>query len=1133
MHWKINFMRCFFMENNVNTLNADFINEAVEKNDSNTINRIKAVTLNNSYEIDEICLNNLLDLNWLQKLTPKSIMCFWDILFNRKYNYYTEGSLYPDQLNIWQSLSVKQLNNLCGKKDYYVNITNFIQKNRELDYGVVGVDYIDTEQCNLDKYFGEPIVSQESTSYPFCVIDLFWDKDFDAKWSSLNENAKKLLFRYAIKQLFDICNNVANQNDGMQSFRSLGGLLNSISFLIQKYSIDDDLSAYTDILPIRKLTQNAFLSDNLDTDYKNKILQCLDALAKFKQLGTKFQDNVKKVIELLSDNKKIDFEFYLDEIKNLNSDSIITKFNENWFSDCQVCSRVLENLSYQQINDLVIYKSDNKSGSKFISKLLKTICESKYIYDESSGDFLGFDKTAKNDFFGAQQIKKSISILVDVVENNMKTLDLKSEERNVTEYKFFSKEEFLNLVPEVKNIFVSELLNSFLGDLERTDEIYQTYHKNNCLPPDQMLAAINECYINFSEVLKSFSETYNNGIKIDLDVLEKLIFQLFIRGQKYLKPFLTKLMDLPGFDKSFVNYMESILPFCDSNLLDGNREDANIVNQCEYANIVNQAVANNNQDQIAFIKKLMRCEYSYFFHHNDYNFIKNLSYNAIITFGGFMSIRAINCLSKNCIKTMFGNAEHRKILEKVLESQSNELTIITNKYWGHDTEELEVLADYEFMEFGNQEQAQELPAWLLKINKNDNLQNDNFPQFTFQTLIIPDNTDSVFIAHDVNVRINKLLKELLTDIKKDDNNQENAEKYIDTKKMREVFVSIYCLIRKYANHHLEVRIDEKIISSIIEKTKKEDLNYLTTCFDNFTLFMFNSFGRITKNNFTEASEKCLDFIDFNDNEFLQRLESNTNLAETIFLSNKIQKLNINSLISKAKKLKSYPSCIVYLSNQQINDLATEQGGLKIIKHCLDVAANQNEIFRICEEADVFRFKHIEKKLNGITPQLKRLFIKAAISSGLKQLQIKTNEYIRNSSTTITRINGVVTGTLSPVEKAQQCIRKTLDAICVLMQNPAVTNDLNIEIDFFVLDALTNKIPGAVHQFYLQQLQRIIELPGWSKKTLYYLKQIIHFLSFGHLFSQNSLIATIRSMREQNINPQNPVPQMENDNLNIQ
>ena len=1109
------------MESDVDILDGDVINKAVEKNDLNMINQIKEAIQNDGdddSEDDEIYLNNLLNLNWLQKLTPKSIICFWEILVNKQYSWREAGSLVDNQFNIWQSLSVDQLNNLCDTKDYYANIKKIKKKNCKLDYGVIEVSYI---ECDLDKYFGEPIVSQGFTNYPFYIIAPFWDKDFDNKWSSLNENAKKLLFRYAIKQLFIICDNVANQNGGMQSFKSLGGLLNSISFLIKKYNVNDDLSVYANISVIRKLVQNVFLADEVAIEDKNKVLECLNALAGFKQLGIKFQDSVKKIIELLRDNKKvdqnIDFEFYLSEIKNLDSDTIITNFDKNWFRDRQICSQVLENLSYQQINDLVIYKSDNKSGSKFISELLKTICESKYIYDESSGDFLGFDKTAKNDFFGAQQIKKSISILVDVVENDMKTLDLKSEERNVTEYKFFSKEKFLNLVPEVKNIFVSELLNSFLGDLERTDGIYQTYNKNDCLPSDKVLVVINECYINFSEVLKNFSKTDNNGIKIDLDVLERLIFQLFARDKAgYLTLFLTKLIDLPGFDKSFVNYVKNILSLLDANLLDGN---------CEYADIVNQAVANKNQDQIDFIKKLMKYEYSCFFHRDDNNFIKKLSYDAVITFGESMNIRAINCLSKDCIKTMFENTEHRKILEKALKHQGDEFAIVTNKFFGHGTEKLEVLADYEFMKFGNTEQAKELPAWLLKINENDNLQDDNLPQFTFQTLIIPDNTDSVFIAHDVNVRINKLLKRLLIDIKKDDNNQENTEKYIDIKKTREVFVSIYCLIHKYANHNLEVRIDEKIISLIIEKTKKEDLNYLTTCFDNFTLF--NGFGRITQSNFSKALKKCLDSIDFNDNEFLQRLESDANLAKEIFLSNKIQKLNVDSLILKANKLKSYPSCLLYLSNQQINDLATSQGGLEIIKYCLGVAANQNKIFCICEEADVFRFKHIEEKLNGITPQLKKLFIEAAISSGLKRLPIKTNEYIRNNSTTITRINGVVTEVSGPVGKSEQYIRKTFDAIRILMRNPAVTNDLNIEINYSILDTLTNNIRNTVRQFYLQQLEQIIELPGWGSKTLYYLKQVINFLSCGYFFSRNSLMAKIRN------NPQDPVPRTENDNLNIQ
>lgn len=1110
-------MRCFFMESDVNILDADFINEAVEKNNSDMINQIKD-TIQNDDSDDEFYLDNFLNLNWLQKLTPKSVMCFWNILFDRKYGCHTEDSLFFVQFNIWQSLSVDQLNNLCDTKDYYANLTNFIQKNCKLDYGLIEVSYI---ECDLDKYFGEPIVSQGFTSYPFYTIAPFWDDNFDNKWSSLNENAKKLLFRYAIKQLFTICNNVTNQNEGMQSFQSLSGLLNSISFLIKKYNVNDDLSVYADISVIRKLVQNVFVADEVAIENKNKVLECLNALAKFKQLGTAFQNTIKRIIGILRNDEKVGqnivFRFYLDEIKNLDSDTIIAKFDKNWFSDCQICSQVLTNLSYQQINDLVAYKSDNKSGSKFISELLKTICESKYIYDESSGYFLKFDKTAKNDFFGAQQIKKSVPILVDVGENNVQTLDLKAEEKNVMEYKFFREDKFKNFSSEAKNLFVTELLNSFLGDLKSTDYIYKANNKNNCLPSDQVLVAINECYINFSEVLKSFRETDNNGIKIDLDVLEELIFQLFVRDKNgYLTLFLTKLIELSGLNQSFVNHVKNILPLCDSTLLDGN---------CEYANIVNDAVKNKNEDQIDFIKKLMKRKYSYFFHRDDHNFIKKLSYDAVITFGESMNIRAINCLSKDCIKTMFENTEHRKILEKALKHQGDEFTISVNKSLGHAIEEFEVLSDYEFMEFGNPEPAKELPAWLLKINENDSLQDDNFPQFTFQTLIIPDNVDSVFIAHDINVRINELLKELLNDVQNGDNKQENADKYIDTEKMREVFINIYCLIHKYVQHHLEVRIDKEIINSMVEKTKKEDINYLVTCFGNFSSFL--SFGEITQSNFSEAKEKCLGSIDFNGNEFLQRLESDANLAKEIFLSNKIQKLNVDSLILKANKLKSYPSCIAYLSNQQINDLAISQGGLEIIKYCLGVAANQNEIFCICEEANVFRFKHIEKKLDNVTPQLKKLFIESAISSGLKQLQIKTNEYIRNNSTTITRINGVVTETLGPVENAEQCIRKTFDAIHILMQNPTVTNDLNIEIDFFVLDALTNNIPNTVRQFYLQQLQRIIELPGWGEKMISYLRQIINFLSCGYFFSRNSLMAKIRN------NPQDPVPQTENDNLNIQ
>ena len=1113
-------MRCFFMESDVNILDANVINEAVEKNDSNMINKIKKTIMSDDSD-NKFCSNNLLNLDWVQKLTSKSIVCLLEILVGKKYRYYGKNEMFPQQFNIWQSLSVKQLNDLCNTENYYEKITSFIQKDYILDYGVFEVDYIDTQQCNLDKYFGKPIVtSQEFTSYPFYKIVPFWDNDFDNKWSSLDENAKKLLFRYAVKQLFIICNNVANQNEAMQSFQSLSGLLNSISFLIKKYNVDDDLSVYADISVIWKLAQNAYFSNRIAIYDKNKILECLNALAKFKQLGTKFQNTIKRIIGILRDTKKIDqninFEFYLDEIKNLNPDSIITKFDKNWFSDRQICSQVLTNLSYQKINGLVDYKSNDKSGSEFISKLLKTVCRSEYNYDESSGDFLEFDKKARHDFFDAKQIKKLVPILVDVVENNMQTLDLKTEEKNVMEYKFFSGDKFKNLSSEAKNLFVTTLLNSFLDDLRKTDKIYQSYHKNSCLPPNEMLAAINECYINFSEVLKSFSKTDNNNIKIDLDVLEELIFQLFARDEnRYLKSFLTKLMDLSGLNKSFVDYVKNILPLCDSTLLDEN---------CEYADIVNDAVKNKNEDQIDFIKKLMKREYSYFFHRDDHNFIKKLSYDAVITFGEHISSYSqnINYLSKDIINRIFKSVEHRQILEKALKRSGDEFSISFNKFFGHNGE---ILTDYEFMEFGNPEQAKELPAWLLKINENDSLQDDNFPQFIFQTLIIPDNVDSVFIAHDINVRINELLKELLNDVQNGDNKQENADKYIDTEKMREVFINIYCLIRKYAQHHLEVRIDKEIINSIVEKTKKEDLNYLMTCFDNFTLF--NSFGRITKGHFTKALEKCLDSIDFNDNEFLQRLEFGENLAKEIFLSDKIQKLNVDSLILTANKLKSYPSCIAYLSNQQINDLETSQGGLEIIKHCLGVAANQNEIFCICEEANVFRFKHIEKKLDNVTPQLKKLFIEAAISSGLKQLQIKTNEYIRNNGTTITRINGVVTEVSGPVEKAEQYIRKTFDAIRILMRNPAVTNDLNIEIDYFVLDLLTNNIPNTVRQFYLQQLEQIIELPGWGEKTLYYLKQVINFLSCGYFFSRNSLMAKIRN------NPQGLVPQTENDNLNIQ
>ncbi|MBQ9491835.1 MAG: hypothetical protein IJU86_03590, partial [Firmicutes bacterium] len=289
------------MEIDVDISDTNVINEAVEKNDLNMINQIKEAIQNNNSEIDEIYLNNLLNLNWLQKLTPKSIICFWDILVDRKYNYRKEGELFPVQFNIWQSLSIDQLNNLCDTKNYYANLTNFIQKNCKLDYGLIEVSYI---ECDLDKYFGEPIVSQGFTSYPFYIIAPFWDNDFGNKWSSLNENAKKLLFRYAIKQLFVVCNNVANQNDGIESFKSLSGLLNSISFLVKKYNVDDDLSAYTNVSAICKLAQNAFFADDFDIDNKNKVLEYLDALASFQQLGIKFQDNIKKIIEMLRlDNK--------------------------------------------------------------------------------------------------------------------------------------------------------------------------------------------------------------------------------------------------------------------------------------------------------------------------------------------------------------------------------------------------------------------------------------------------------------------------------------------------------------------------------------------------------------------------------------------------------------------------------------------------------------------------------------------------------------------------------------------------------------------------------------------------------------------------------------------------------------
>ncbi len=477
------------------------------------------------------------------------------------------------------------------------------------------------------------------------------------------------------KQLFTICNNVANQNDGVQSLQSLSGLLNSISFLIKKYNVDDDLSAYTNIFAIYKLAQNAFFADDLDIYNKNKVLECLDALASFQRLGTKFQDNIKKIIEMLHPDNNIDqnvgFEFYLKVIENLDSDGIIAEFDKNWFKECQICAQVLENLSSQQINNLVAYKSDDKNGTNFITELLKTICHSKRIYDKSSGEFLRFDKTARNNFFGAQQIQKSVPTLADVAENNVKTLDLKTEENNVTKYKFFSTEKFKGLSPEAKNLFVATLLNSFLEDLERKDEMYQNLNKKKCLPPDQVLAAMDECYINFSEVLKSFREIDKGCTKVDVDVLEKLIFQLFARDESgYLKPSLTKLIDLPGLDKSFVDYVKNILPFCDIHLLDGN---------CEYADIVNQAVANKNKNQIDFIRKLMKHKYSCFFHRDDHNFIKKLTYGSIITFGEFMNVRAINCLSKDYVGKIFENAEHRKILEKVLKSESNELTISFNK----------------------------------------------------------------------------------------------------------------------------------------------------------------------------------------------------------------------------------------------------------------------------------------------------------------------------------------------------------------------------------------------------------------------------------------------------------------------
>ena len=646
-----------------------------------------------------------------------------------------------------------------------------------------------------------------------------------------------------------------------------------------------------------------------------------------------------------------------------------------------------------------------------------------------------------------------------------------------------------------------------MNDLCEIDEDYQQDNCNKHLPSDQMLAAMNECYINFSEVLKSFSETDNNCIKIDLDVFKKLISQIFARNKVgYLKPFLTKLIDLPGFDKAFVEYVKNILPLCDSNLLDEN---------CKYADVVNQTVKNKNQDQIDFIGKLMQSNHACFFHRQDYNFIQKLSYDAVITFGEyiFSCCIVIAGLSEDYIKMMFENTQHRQFLENALKKRGNDIII------------------YEFMKFGNLEPAKELPVWLLKINENDNLQDDNFSRFTFQTLIIPDNVDSVFIAHDINVRINELLKELLNNVKNDDNNQENAEKYIDTKRAREVFVNIYCLIRKYARHNLEIKIDEEIINSIVEKTKKENLDYLATCFNNFSLF--SSFGQLTQKEFAQAWEKCLDIIDFNSKEFLQRLEFDENFAKAIFLSDKIQKLSVDSLISKANKLKSYPSCLVYLSDQQINNLAARQNGLEIIKHCLGVDASQNKIFRIYKEANVFHFKHIESKLKIMTPQLKKLFIEQTISSRLKRLPTEVNDCIRRQITIIHRVNGVVTGITGPYDKARQCITKTFDSICSLMRNPAVTNDLNIEIDYFVLDELTNEIPTANRQIYSQQLQRIIELPGWGAKTLYYLKQAINFLSFGHFCNENSLMAKVRNMRKQNINLQNPVPRMENNNLNIQ
>ncbi len=442
------------------------------------------------------------------------------------------------------------------------------------------------------------------------------------------------------------------------------------------------------------------------------------------------------------------------------------------------------------------------------------------------------------------------------------------------------------------------------------------------------------------------------------------------------------------------------------------------------------------------------------------------------------------------------------------------------------------------MKFGNPESAQELPAWLLKIKENDNLQDDNFPQFTFKPLIVPgNNVDSVFIAHDVNVRINKLLKELLDDVKNDDNNQENAEKFIYTKKIREVFVNIYCVIRKCAQHNLKVRIDKEIIDQIVKKTKKEDFTYLATCFNNFS--SFSSFDQLTQNKFAEAGENCLDLMDFNSNEFLQRLESDRGFASKVLLSNSIQKLSVRSLIAKKHILQTRPDCIFYLSNQQINDLAGQEGGLKLIKGFIVDCQKSPSEAKIFESEDqtvqisgqnrsISRFSHIEEKLAGINLlSIKKIFVEETV----KYLLIKLGKSISIHIGT-NQLFDTIFGLRDQLDTVPY-ITKTFDSIYVLMQNHAVTNDLNIEIDYFVLDELTNKIPTANRQIYSQQLQRIIELPGWGAKTLYYLKQAINFLSFGYFCNKNSLMAKVRNMREQNINPQNPVPQMGNDNSHVQ